>query len=414
MPTINYIRPYVYPKQSAAIFHDKRYGLIEASSKSGKTQGCIIWINERAILGKHGQAFWWVAPSHNQAKIAYNRLKNGLPQGTCRINDTDMTIRLPVGTTIWFKTGEVPDKLYGEDVWAVVIDEASRIRADAWYAIRSTMTATKGPVRAIGNVKGRKNWFYEMCRRAERGSPDMHYAVLTANDAIDAGIFDQAELDAAREDMPEAVFRELYFAEAADDGGNPFGIDWIRKCLLPVTCRPVVVWGWDVAKSRDYTVGIGLDANGNVASLQGPWHAPWRTTIDRIRQVTGTTPALIDATGAGDPILEFLKAGSVGNYTGYVFTASSKQSLMEGLAVGIQREEVHFPAGVVQQELESFGYEYTRTGVRYSAPDRDDMHDDCVCALALAWKHFRKPDKPAWFQAAVHWVAPRHIPIFAR
>lgn len=33
-------------------------------------------------------------------------------------------------------------------------------------------------------------------------------------------------------------------------------------------------------------------------------------------------------------------------------------------------------------ELESFEYEYTRTGVRYTAPE--GMHDDCVMALALA------------------------------
>ena len=36
----------------------------------------------------------------------------------------------------------------------------------------------------------------------------------------------------------------------------------------------------------------------------------------------------------------------------------------------------------VPDELETFEYVYTRTGVRYSAPD--GLHDDCVCALALA------------------------------
>ena len=39
---------------------------------------------------------------------------------------------------------------------------------------------------------------------------------------------------------------------------------------------------------------------------------------------------------------------------------------------------------ILIEELESFEYEYTRTGVRYSAPQ--GCHDDTVCALALAWK----------------------------
>jgi len=37
---------------------------------------------------------------------------------------------------------------------------------------------------------------------------------------------------------------------------------------------------------------------------------------------------------------------------------------------------------VLTSELEAFEYEYTRLGVRYAAPE--GLHDDCVCALALA------------------------------
>ena len=70
-------------------------------------------------------------------------------------------------------------------------------------------------------------------------------------------------------------------------------------------------------------------------------------------------------------------------FEGLKFTQSSKQQLMEGLAVAIQRREIHFPhEGPLIRELEMFEYEYTRTGVRYSAPE--GAHDDCVVALALA------------------------------
>jgi hypothetical protein len=68
--------------------------------------------------------------------------------------------------------------------------------------------------------------------------------------------------------------------------------------------------------------------------------------------------------------------------TPYVFTPKSKQALMERLAVAIQTRAVRFPEGVIRAELETFSYEYTAHGVRYSAPD--GLHDDCVMALALA------------------------------
>ncbi len=55
---------------------------------------------------------------------------------------------------------------------------------------------------------------------------------------------------------------------------------------------------------------------------------------------------------------------------------------MEGLAVAIQQQRIRFPEGSIKAELEAFEYVYSRTGVHYSAPE--GLHDDCVCALALA------------------------------
>ena len=42
----------MYPKQIDAIFTPARYSVIEASTKSGKTVGCIIWLFEQALQGK--------------------------------------------------------------------------------------------------------------------------------------------------------------------------------------------------------------------------------------------------------------------------------------------------------------------------------------------------------------------------
>jgi len=52
------------------------------------------------------------------------------------------------------------------------------------------------------------------------------------------------------------------------------------------------------------------------------------------------------------------------------------------LAMVIQSDEITYPSGAIVAELDAFMFEYTRTGVRYSAPE--GVHDDCVMALALA------------------------------
>ena len=375
-----YQRPWLAPYQIDAVFNASRYSVCEATTKSGKTHACILWLVEQAMLGHEGMHFWWIAPVFSQCEIAYGRLKRGLPQFTRKANDSDLTITLANGAQIFFRSGENPDRLYGEDVYAAVIDEASRMREESWHAIRSTLTATHGPVRIIGNVKGRKNWAYRLARRAESGDTDMHYSKITAYDAVEAGILSIAEVEDARAVLPAHVFRELYEAEPSDDQGNPFGIDAIQACIAPLSDEEPAWWGWDLAKSVDWTVGIGLDKHGRVCQFhrfQSDW---WQTGL-KIRSLSHDVPTLVDSSGVGDPPVEDLQRyGS--NFEGYKFSSTSKQQLMEGLTVAIQQKEIQFPDGPIVNELEAFEYVFTRTGVKYSAPE--GLHDDCVCALALA------------------------------
>jgi len=398
--TIEVARPYLYPLQEQAIYALERYSLIEASTKSGKTFGCMVWLLELTVSAPTGRNYWWVAPIYPQAKIAYRRiarqLAQKLPRDAYLCNESELTITFPNHGTMWFKGADNPDSLYGEDVYGAVIDEATRVKEEAWHAVRSTLTATRGPIRIIGNVKGRRNWAYKLARRAEAGEPNMRYTKITALDAVASGVLDEEEIDDARRALPEAVFRELYMAEPSDDGGNPFGIIAIGDCIDPLSGQLPIAWGWDLAKSQDYTVGIALDAQHHVCAFER-WQEPWEPTIDRILALTGTCPALIDSTGVGDPILEALQKRTPvrsgphapkTRFAGFKFTAGSKQQLMEGLAVAIQQGEVSYPDGVIVKELEAFEYEHTRMGARYAAPA--GMHDDCVCALALVVHHAGK------------------------
>jgi hypothetical protein len=381
---MTYNRPRLATYQLAALFGPTRYAVVEASTKVGKTSACMVWLTEQAMRGKTHQNFWWVSPIRDQAKFVFRRLKHALPRTVYHANETELTLTLRNGAVLWCKGADHPDSLYGEDVYAAVIDEATRVKEDAWHAIRSTLTATEGPIRIIGNVKGRRNWAYRLARKAQSGAPNMAYAKVTCYDAVQAGFLSVEEVEDARQQLPEAVFRELYLAEPSDDAGNPFGLTAIRACIAPLSDEPPVAWGWDLAKSVDWSVGIALDADGRVCRVER-FQRPWEETITAIVQATGSTPALVDSTGVGDPVLEAVQRRGRdvgGQFEGVKFTATSKQQLMEGLAVAIQQQQLQFPAGAIVDELEAFEFEYSRAGVRYAAPS--GLHDDTVCALALA------------------------------
>ncbi len=394
--TLAYERPWLAPYQKAALFGPERYAIVEATTKAGKTVGCMIWLAEKAMAGKAGQNFWWVAPIFPQAEIVFGRLKRALPREIYTANESKRTITLANGAVIWFKGAEKPDSLFGEDVHAAVMDEATRCKEDSWFALRTTLTATEGPVRLIGNVKGRRNWAYQMARRAESGTIAMTYAKITAVDAVKAGIITAAEIADAKAIMPDAVFRELYMAEPSDDTGNPFGVKAIQACIKGkgLSKKKAVGYGVDLAKSIDWTVLAGLDEDGALCKFDR-WQGPWEQTIQRILGHVGTVNTLVDSTGVGDPVLESLqKQGRTqgATFMGYHFSSASKQKLMEGLSVAIQQGNVSYPgtaegadveaARPLISELESFEYVYTRTGVQYSAPE--GLFDDCVCAFALA------------------------------
>ena len=169
-------------------------------------------------------------------------------------------------------------------------------------------------------------------------------------------------------------------AEFNDNIANPFGTAFIAQCTFPLSVEPPVCFGIDLAKSFDFTVIIGIDKNGSVCHFDR-FQLDWRQTVQRIRSLPNL-PIALDSTGVGDPIGEDL-ARWMSNVELFQFTSKSKQQIMEGLALGIQQRRITFPEGIITDELNNFEFEYTRTGVKYTAPS--GLHDDCVCSLALAW-----------------------------
>lgn len=390
--TVNWVRPALYAKQAAFVDCPARYTVVDACTKAGKTVALIVWILEKAMSGKPGYNYWWLAPILKQAEIAFDRLSrwltnSGLPKSCWTKNETDKTISF-FGRIIAFKSGDKPDSIYGEDVYAAVVDEASRVKEAAWYALRSTLTATGGPVKIIGNVKGRKNWAYQLGQRARAGERNMAYFKLTAWDAVEGGVMPREEVEDAQRILPDAIFRELFLAEPSEDGSNPFGIAAIQKCIIPaLSTDPPRAFGVDLAKSVDWTWVIGLDVQGHTCRSER-WQSDWGQTERRIVSLVGGIHAFVDSTGVGDPIVEGLQR-QLQRVEGYKFSSQSKQQLMEGLASAIQQQKVRFPAGILVDELESFEFEYTRSGVRYAA--MEGLHDDGVCALALAYAKLCTP-----------------------
>lgn len=387
---IEIIRPKLAPYQRAILDSKARFTVTTAATKIGKTFSHSWWLFEESCNPpKLGANYWWIAPVFSQAEIAFNRIRRFLGHSSdFKINLTKMLIETPVESFIHYKTAQDPDNLYGEDVFAAVFDEFTRAKEAAWIALRSTLTATKGPCKFIGNAKGRKNWGFRLAMKARAGEPGYEFFKVTAYDAVREGILDLAEVEQAKRDLPDLAFRELYLAEDLEDQANPFGISFIAACVKPISDKRAICYGVDLAKSVDWTVVVGLDINGDICYFQR-WQSDWGQTKSRLKMILDA-PTYIDSTGVGDPIVEDICRETYG-VEGFHFSSSSKQKLMEGLASDIQKKETSVLEGIMREEMEAFEFVYTSTGVKYSAPD--GVHDDTVCALALARAKYRMTPK---------------------
>jgi hypothetical protein len=353
-----------------------RFRVVMCGRRFGKSELAQIEIIVDALKGKQVA---YITPTYNLAKVFFDKLTKALPFEN---NKSELSIKFPNDGAVYFFTGERLDNLRGRKFHLAVIDEGSFIPnlEEGWQnAIRPTLTDYIGRALFLSTPKGKK-FFYSLFLKS--GEPDWESFKFTT---YDNPYIDRGEIDDARLQLPEVVFEQEYMANPAENASNPFGSAYIKQCTFEASHEPPIAFGIDLAKSVDYTVIVGLDKNGSVSYFDR-FQKDWRQT----KQVIGNlpkVPTLIDSTGAGDPIFEDLQREGL-PVSGFKFTSTSKQQLMEGLASAIQQRKITFPEGHITQELEIFEYQYTATGVRYSAPQ--GFHDDCVMALALAWHHYTR------------------------
>jgi len=224
-------KPNLTSYQKDFLYNDSRFTITEASTKVGKTFSHIWWIFERAHepWNKPNYNHWWIAPVYSQAKIAFKRMRVKLgATGLYKINETNLTITTPLNTIIHFKSADKPDNLFGEDVYSIVFDEAPRAKVDAFYALRSTITATKGMMKLIGNFGGAANWMHQL---KDKALTDKEYAYykITAWDAVKEGILDEAEILQAQKDLPPKIFKQLYLAEEQESDDQLISFEAMRN-----------------------------------------------------------------------------------------------------------------------------------------------------------------------------------------
>jgi hypothetical protein len=376
-----------HPNQLKVIRDGTRFIVMMCGRRFGKS---IVAQNIGIDYLLAGKKVAYITPTYKLASLLFESIDAILPDDFFHKNKSKFSIyKKAGGGEFRFFTGKSLNAIRGFDFDIILIDEASFIEGlqDHWpQSIRPTLTDRRGRAIFLSTPKG-KNYFYKLSLNENSDPRNWKTYRFTSydNPHIPAD-----EIDSARAEIPEANFLQEYMASPMDNADNPFGTSHIRKCIKAISDKPAKCYGIDLAKSYDYTVIIGLDEDSNVCHFDR-FQLSWEETKARIHALPDR-PMLLDATGVGDPILEDIQKRK--QYAeGFKFTSLGKHQLMLGLAAAIQQGQVGFPEGIITSEMEIFEYTITPTGVRYSAPT--GLHDDTVCALALARRHWETHGKGA-------------------
>jgi hypothetical protein len=366
--------------------------VVACGRRFGKTELGKLLVLEKAISSKH---CWWVSPTYRMAAQVWRDLRRDVRRlkKEVVINQEEMRIDFAIGGSISIRSAHQPDNLRGAGLDLVVLDEAAYMMPDVWpEVIRPMLLERQGGALFISTPYGR-NWFWEIYQLGlDPAQPDWRSYHYTS---YDNPLIPKDEIDDIRRTTPERVFRAEYLAEFIDDEGQVFrGVS--EAATAPLHAQPVFgrqyVAGIDWGRSNDYTVICILDAETHQL-----------VTIDRFNRVgwelqRGRLKALCERWQPGTIWAEENSIGSVNiealqaeglPVRSFKMTATSKQPLIEALALAIERGEIALlPDETLLSEL--MAYEMQRIpggGFRFSNPP--GLHDDCVISLALAWHGVR-------------------------
>jgi len=375
------------PTPAQSVIHEdkSRFRVVDAGRRFGKTRLGIMECLEVAAGG--GRA-WWVAPTYKIAQVGWRPLRqmaSRIPGVDTRLSD--MSITTPTKGEVSIRSADNPDALRGEGLDFVVLDECAFMKPEAWgQSLRPALSDREGRALFISTPRGR-NWFWDLFIRGQSEDNWKSFKFATSDNPYIL----QEEIEIAKMELPELIFRQEYMAEFVDSEGAVFRRIQEAAILDPIEAPAngnQYAAGVDVASAVDYTVVTILDvASRDMVYMDRFNRVDYPVLIDRLNalwqrwDLSGMT---IEANSIGQPVIDHMRKAGL-EVTPFTTTNITKQSIIQRLQSAFEHGSIRILNNpILVGELLSFESKRTAGGAfTYSAPD--GMHDDTVMSLAIAY-----------------------------
>jgi len=365
----------------------EKYYCVAIGRQFGKTllaeNQALYWAinNNKVLVG-------WVSPVYSQCKKVYGEIHNAIV-GTpylAECNKSDLIINLVNKSVIQFFSAERYDNIRGNTFDYLICDEFAFIKKEAWTEVLKATVLVRGKkVLVISTPKG-KNHFFDIYNMAK----DNETYCSISGTSFDNPKIELSELEDAKRNLPEHVFKQEYLAEFLEDGSAVFKN--IKECITTASATEICYAGIDLGRANDFTVLTILNESGQVFYCERWRHMEWSMIISNLIAVLNRyrPRCYVEVNGMQDAIFEQIRNAinfNKNQLQGFITSSKSKQSIIEDLIVAFENREIGIPNNQdLMDEFSFFSYEYnlkTRQ-IHYSAPQ--GLHDDMVMSLAIAWR----------------------------
>ena len=408
--------PY-HPTQLEIVGSQRRFNVACLGRRSGKTKMGIRILGETAL---DGYPVAWFSPTYKMLNEVWREVRNTLSPQIKSVSAQEHRLALKGGGVIDMWSMENYDAIRGRKYKLVIIDEAAMVGnlEDAWTAaIRPTLTDLKGDAWFLSTPKG-LNYFWRLFNLGQ--DPEVKDWNSWRFSTNCNPFIDPKEIAAARSMLPALIFDQEYLAEFVSDASSVFRrLDEAKTAVwqeAPLKDHEYVM-GIDFAKHNDFTVLTVIDCTTKQQCYMDRFNEiDYVVQMARIRALAARFKPIIiiaERNSIGEPICEQLWREGY-PLEQFVTTLRSKAEVVEALALAFEMGDLKIlPDDILLNELRAFHMERLPSGaIRYSAPEGESFHDDCVLSLCFAWAAAKRffPDEPsrrddirkkveAWFPA---------------
>jgi hypothetical protein len=168
-----------------------------------------------------------VSPSLRQSSELFKKFLSYLDlldTEPARNEDTKLSLKLDNDSRVVSLPGSESTIRGYSAVNLLIVDEASRVQDDLYYATRPMLAVSGGRLLALSTPFGKRGWFYQEWSTGE----DWQKISIPADQCprIPASF-----LESERQSMPRAIFQSEFMCEFTESMDSVFGYDDIMRAL---------------------------------------------------------------------------------------------------------------------------------------------------------------------------------------